>query len=149
MLVQDADVASSTRRRSQGRHQARAHAEETRALLFAWKVCKHVKSNAIVYARDGQTVGVALDRWPRRFRQNRSHEGPTSAERHSRGLRRFFPFPDGVEEIAKAGATAIIQPGGSQRDPEVIAAADRSDWPCSSPESATSATKQSLIPLIV
>jgi phosphoribosylaminoimidazolecarboxamide formyltransferase / IMP cyclohydrolase len=100
--------------------------EETRALLFAWKVCKHVKSNAIVYARDGQTVGVGAGQMSR---VDSAKIGAMKAQLPLNGTvaasDAFFPFPDGVEEIARAGATAIIQPGGSQRDPEVIAAADR------------------------
>jgi phosphoribosylaminoimidazolecarboxamide formyltransferase/IMP cyclohydrolase len=100
--------------------------EETRALLFAWKVCKHVKSNAILYARDGQTVGVGAGQMSR---VDSAKIGAMKAQLPLQGTvaasDAFFPFPDGVEEIAKAGATAIIQPGGSQRDPEVIAAADR------------------------
>jgi phosphoribosylaminoimidazolecarboxamide formyltransferase/IMP cyclohydrolase len=100
--------------------------EETRALLFAWKICKHVKSNAIVYARDGQTVGVGAGQMSR---VDSAKIGAMKAQLPLKGTvaasDAFFPFPDGVEEIAKAGATAIIQPGGSQRDPEVIEAADR------------------------
>jgi phosphoribosylaminoimidazolecarboxamide formyltransferase / IMP cyclohydrolase len=100
--------------------------EETRALLFAWKVCKHVKSNAIVYARDGQTIGVGAGQMSR---VDSAKIGAMKAQLPLKGTvaasDAFFPFPDGVEEIARAGATAIIQPGGSQRDPEVIAAADR------------------------
>ena len=100
--------------------------EETRALLFAWKVCKHVKSNAIVYARDGQTVGVGAGQMSR---VDSAKIGAMKAQLPLKGTvaasDAFFPFPDGVEEISKAGATAIIQPGGSQRDPEVIEAVDR------------------------
>ncbi len=100
--------------------------EEMRALLFGWKVCKHVKSNAIVYARDGQTVGVGAGQMSR---VDAAKIGAMKAQLPLKGTvaasDAFFPFPDGVEEIAKAGATAIIQPGGSQRDPEVIEAADR------------------------
>ena len=100
--------------------------EETRAMIFAWKVCKYVKSNAIVYARDGQTVGVGAGQMSR---VDAAKIGAMKAQLPLKGTvaasDAFFPFPDGVEEIAKAGATAIIQPGGSQRDPEVIAAADR------------------------
>ena len=100
--------------------------EETRALLFAWKVCKHVKSNAIVYARDGQTVGVGAGQMSR---VDAARFGAMKAQLPLKGTvaasDAFFPFPDGVEEIARAGASAIIQPGGSQRDPEVIEAADR------------------------
>jgi phosphoribosylaminoimidazolecarboxamide formyltransferase/IMP cyclohydrolase len=100
--------------------------EETRALLFAWKVCKHVKSNAIVYARDGQVVGVGAGQMSR---VDSAKIGAMKAQLPLKGTvaasDAFFPFPDGVEEIARAGATAIIQPGGSQRDAEVIEAADR------------------------
>ncbi|MGH9492494.1 MAG: bifunctional phosphoribosylaminoimidazolecarboxamide formyltransferase/IMP cyclohydrolase [Terriglobales bacterium] len=101
-------------------------AEEMRALLFAWKVCKHVKSNAIVYARDGQTVGVGAGQMSR---VDSCKLGAMKAVLPLKGTvaasDAFFPFPDGVEEIAKAGATAIIQPGGSVKDQETIAAADR------------------------
>jgi phosphoribosylaminoimidazolecarboxamide formyltransferase / IMP cyclohydrolase len=100
--------------------------EETRALLFAWKVCKHVKSNAIVYARDGQSVGVGAGQMSR---VDSAKFGAMKAQLPLKGTvaasDAFFPFPDGIEEIAKAGATAVIQPGGSQRDAEVIEAADR------------------------
>ena len=100
--------------------------EEMRSLLFAWKVCKHVKSNAIVYARDGQSVGVGAGQMSR---VDSCKIGAMKAILPLQGTvaasDAFFPFPDGVEEIARAGATAIIQPGGSMRDAEVIAAADR------------------------
>jgi phosphoribosylaminoimidazolecarboxamide formyltransferase/IMP cyclohydrolase len=99
--------------------------EEMRALRFAWKVCKHVKSNAILYARDGQSVGVGAGQ------MSRVDSARIGAEKAVLPLKgtvaasdAFFPFPDGVEVIAQAGATAIIQPGGSVRDQEVIAAAD-------------------------
>jgi len=100
--------------------------EEKRALLFAWKVCKHVKSNAIVYARDGQTVGVGAGQMSR---VDSCKVGAMKAVLPLKGTvaasDAFFPFPDGVEEIGKVGATAIIQPGGSVRDQDVIDAADR------------------------
>ncbi len=100
--------------------------EEKSALLFAWKVCKHVKSNAILYSRDGQTVGVGAGQMSR---VDSCRIGAQKAVLPLKGTvaasDAFFPFPDGVEEIAKAGATAIIQPGGSVRDQEVIEAADR------------------------
>ncbi len=99
---------------------------EMRALLFAWKVAKHVKSNAIVYARDGQSVGVGAGQMSR---VDSCKLGAMKAVLPLKGTvaasDAFFPFPDGVEEIARAGATAIIQPGGSVRDQDVIAAADR------------------------
>ena len=100
--------------------------EEKRALLFAWKVSKHVKSNAILYARDGQTVGVGAGQMSR---VDSCKIGAMKAVLPLKGTvaasDAFFPFPDGVEEIAKVGATAIIQPGGSVRDQEVIEAAER------------------------
>jgi phosphoribosylaminoimidazolecarboxamide formyltransferase / IMP cyclohydrolase len=126
MLVQDADMRPLQDADLKVVTQRAPTPEETRALLFAWKVCKHVKSNAIVYARDGQTVGVGAGQMSR---VDSARIGAMKAQLPLQGTvaasDAFFPFPDGVEEIAKAGATAIIQPGGSQRDPEVIAAADR------------------------
>ncbi len=126
MLVQDSDVRPLQDADLKVVTQRPPTPEETRALLFAWKVCKHVKSNAIVYARDGQTVGVGAGQMSR---VDSAKIGAMKAQLPLKGTvaasDAFFPFPDGVEEIAKAGATAIIQPGGSQRDPEVIAAADR------------------------
>jgi phosphoribosylaminoimidazolecarboxamide formyltransferase/IMP cyclohydrolase len=99
---------------------------EVRAMLFAWTVCKHVKSNAIVYAREGQTVGVGAGQMSR---VDSCKIGAMKAVLPLAGTvaasDAFFPFPDGVEEIAAAGATAIIQPGGSVRDQEVIEATDR------------------------
>jgi phosphoribosylaminoimidazolecarboxamide formyltransferase/IMP cyclohydrolase len=126
MLVQDADVRPLQDADLKVVTKRPPTPEETRSLLFAWKVCKHVKSNAIVYARDGQTVGVGAGQMSR---VDSAKIGAMKAQLPLKGTvaasDAFFPFPDGVEEIAKAGATAIIQPGGSQRDPEVIEAADR------------------------
>ncbi len=100
--------------------------EEQRALLFAWRVAKHVKSNAIVYARDGQTVGIGAGQMSRvdaaRFGAQKATLPLAGTVAASDA---FFPFPDGLEVVAETGATAVIQPGGSVRDPEVIAAADR------------------------
>jgi phosphoribosylaminoimidazolecarboxamide formyltransferase / IMP cyclohydrolase len=126
ILLQDADVRPLQDIDLKVVTQRAPTPEEIRALLFAWKVCKHVKSNAIVYARDGQTVGVGAGQMSR---VDSAKIGAMKAQLPLKGTvaasDAFFPFPDGVEEIAKAGATAIIQPGGSQRDAEVIAAADR------------------------
>jgi phosphoribosylaminoimidazolecarboxamide formyltransferase/IMP cyclohydrolase len=101
-------------------------AEELRSLLFAWRVCKHVKSNAIVYARDGQTLGVGAGQMSRvdaaRFGAMKAVLPLKDCVAASDA---FFPFPDGLEAVAAAGATAVIQPGGSVRDEEVIAAADK------------------------
>ena len=99
--------------------------EEIRALLFAWTVCKHTKSNAIVYAREGQTVGVGAGQMSR---VDSVKLGAMRAQLPLAGSvlasDAFFPFRDGVDEAARHGITAIIQPGGSVRDEEVIAAAD-------------------------
>jgi phosphoribosylaminoimidazolecarboxamide formyltransferase/IMP cyclohydrolase len=99
---------------------------EWAALEFAWKVAKHVKSNAIVYARARQTVGVGAGQMSR---VDSVKIGAMKAVLPLAGTvvasDAFFPFPDGVEEAAKHGATVIIQPGGSVKDAEVIAAADR------------------------
>ncbi|HUS18884.1 MAG TPA: bifunctional phosphoribosylaminoimidazolecarboxamide formyltransferase/IMP cyclohydrolase [Terriglobales bacterium] len=126
MLVQDADHHPIAEADLKVVTQRRPTAEEMRALLFAWKICKHVKSNAIVYARDGQSVGVGAGQMSR---VDSTRIGAMKAVLPLAGTvaasDAFFPFPDGVEEIAKAGSTAIIQPGGSVKDPEVIAAADR------------------------
>ncbi len=101
-------------------------AEELRALIFAWRVCKHVKSNAIVYARDGQTVGIGAGQMSR---VDAARFGAMKAVLPLQGTvaasDAFFPFPDGLEAVAAAGATAVIQPGGSVKDQDVIAAADR------------------------
>ena len=126
MLVQDADLHQLKESDLKIVTRRQPTPEEKRALLFAWKVCKHVKSNAILYARDGQTVGVGAGQMSR---VDSCRIGAQKAVLPLKGTvaasDAFFPFPDGVEEIAKAGATAIIQPGGSVRDQEVIEAADR------------------------
>jgi phosphoribosylaminoimidazolecarboxamide formyltransferase/IMP cyclohydrolase len=101
-------------------------AEELRSLLFAWRVAKHVKSNAIVYARDGQTLGVGAGQMSR---VDAARFGAMKAVLPLAGCvaasDAFFPFPDGIETVAEAGATAVIQPGGSVKDQDIIAAADR------------------------
>ena len=126
MLVQDADIRPLTEADLKVVTKRPPTEEEKRALLFGWKVCKHVKSNAILYVRDGQTVGVGAGQMSR---VDSCKIGAMKAQLPLKGTvvasDAFFPFPDGVEEIAKAGATAIIQPGGSVRDQEVIEAADR------------------------
>jgi phosphoribosylaminoimidazolecarboxamide formyltransferase / IMP cyclohydrolase len=99
--------------------------DEWSTMKFAWKVAKHVKSNAIVFAREGATLGVGAGQMSRVdsvkiavMKAQSSLQGSVVASDA------FFPFPDGVEEAAKAGARAVIQPGGSVRDNDVIAAAD-------------------------
>jgi phosphoribosylaminoimidazolecarboxamide formyltransferase / IMP cyclohydrolase len=94
-------------------------------LLFAWRVCKHVKSNAIVFAVDGQAVGIGAGQTSRveavEVAARRAGDRTTGSACASDG---FFPFRDGLDAVVAAGARAVIQPGGSVRDSEVIAAAD-------------------------
>ena len=105
--------------------------EELAALRFAWKVARHVKSNAIVFAREGQTLGIGAGQMSRvdsvRLAVMKASTAGHSLQGSAVGSDAFFPFPDGVEEAAKAGARAVIQPGGSVRDAEVIAAANKLD----------------------
>jgi len=99
---------------------------ERSALEFAWKVVKHIKSNAILYSLDGQTVGVGAGQMSR---VDAARIGASKAVLPLQGTvvasDAFFPFADGVEELAQHGATAVIQPGGSKRDQEVIDAANK------------------------
>ena len=126
LLVQDKDCAKFDMSQLRTVTQRAPTAAELQALLFAWLVAKHVKSNAIVYARDGQTVGIGAGQMSR---VDSVKLGAMKAQLPLAGTvlasDAFFPFPDGVEEAAKVGVTAVIQPGGSVRDPEVIATADR------------------------
>ncbi len=129
-LLQDEDRATATAASLTGVTARPPSSSERDALLFAWKVCKHVKSNAIVYARlqegFGQTVGIGAGQMSRvdaaRFGAMKAALPLASTVAASDA---FFPFADGLEVVANAGATAVIQPGGSVRDSEVIAAADR------------------------
>lgn len=104
-------------------------ATELRALLFAWKACKNVKSNAIVFAREGQTVGIGAGQMSRvdsvKLAVMKAATAGLSLDGSVVASDAFFPFPDGVEEAGKAGATAVIQPGGSVRDTDVVAAANK------------------------
>jgi phosphoribosylaminoimidazolecarboxamide formyltransferase / IMP cyclohydrolase len=130
LLVQDADRCRITDAGLTVVTQRAPTAEERRALLFAWPVAKHVKSNAIVYARCqngyGQTVGIGAGQMSR---VDAARFGAMKAILPLAGTvaasDAFFPFADGLETVAAAGATAVIQPGGSVRDAEVIEAADR------------------------
>ena len=126
LLLQDADTARVTESELKVATWRPPTAEELRSLLFAWRVCKHVKSNAIVYARDGQTLGVGAGQMSR---VDAARFGAMKAVLPLKGCvaasDAYFPFPDGLEAVAAAGATAVIQPGGSVRDQEVIDAADR------------------------
>ena len=130
LLVQDSDHLRITEADLKTVTTRNPTAEELRALLFAWRICKHVKSNAIVYARfsegHGQTVGIGAGQMSRvdaaRFGAMKAVLPLAGSVTASDA---FFPFPDGLETVARAGATAVIQPGGSVRDAEVIEAANK------------------------
>jgi len=126
MLLQDADRGHVTVGELKCVTKRQPTAEELRSLIFAWRVTKHVKSNAIVYARDGQTVGVGAGQMSR---VDAAKFGAMKAALPLAGCvaasDAFFPFADGLETVVAAGATAVIQPGGSVRDAEVIEAADK------------------------
>lgn len=125
MLIQTSDIHKLNREELRVVSRRQPTEEEIRALLFAWTVCKHTKSNAIVYAREGQTVGIGAGQMSR---VDSVKIGAMRAQLPLKGSvlasDAFFPFRDGIDEAAKHGITAVIQPGGSVRDDEVIAAAD-------------------------
>ncbi len=125
-LAQTPDTHRLSRADAQVKTERAPSEEEWAALEFAWKVTKHVKSNAIVYARAGQTVGVGAGQMSR---VDSAKIGAMKAVLPLAGTvvgsDAFFPFPDGIEEIARHGVAAVIQPGGSVRDTEVISAANR------------------------
>jgi phosphoribosylaminoimidazolecarboxamide formyltransferase/IMP cyclohydrolase len=125
-LAQTPDVHRLSRAETQVKTKREPSAEEWSALEFGWKIAKHVKSNAIVYARAGQSVSVGAGQMSR---VDSVKVGAMKAVLPLQGTvlasDAFFPFPDGIEEAARHGITAVIQPGGSVRDEEVIAAADR------------------------
>ncbi len=125
LLVQDWDVAAVDLALCRVATKRSPTPEEIRALDFAWRVAKHVRSNAIVLARPGRTVGIGAGQMSRidavRLARMKAQE-PTAGTVLASDA--FFPFRDGLDEAAQAGITAVVQPGGSVKDPEVIAAAD-------------------------
>jgi phosphoribosylaminoimidazolecarboxamide formyltransferase/IMP cyclohydrolase len=124
-LVQEVDRGRITATALQVVTERQPSQAEVQAMLFAWKVVKHVKSNAIVLVRDGQTVGIGAGQMSR---VDASRMAVLKARSSTVGCvaasDAFFPFRDGLDEVAQAGVRAVIQPGGSVRDPEVIAAAN-------------------------
>jgi phosphoribosylaminoimidazolecarboxamide formyltransferase / IMP cyclohydrolase len=102
--------------------------EQLQDLLFAWRVAKYVKSNAIVFCKNGQTLGVGAGQMSRvdstRIASIKAQNAGLSLTGSVVASDAFFPFRDGIDVLAAAGAKAVIQPGGSMRDAEVIAAAD-------------------------
>jgi phosphoribosylaminoimidazolecarboxamide formyltransferase/IMP cyclohydrolase len=131
LLVQTADHGFITANDIQVVTRRQPGADEMRDLLFAWRVAKYVKSNAIVYCKDGMTVGVGAGQMSRvdsaRIAAIKAENNGLTVAGSVVASDAFFPFRDGLDVLAKAGATAVIQPGGSVRDAEVIAAADEQD----------------------
>ncbi|HEX6742007.1 MAG TPA: bifunctional phosphoribosylaminoimidazolecarboxamide formyltransferase/IMP cyclohydrolase [Sphingomicrobium sp.] len=135
LLVQDRDSGTIGRDQLKCVTKRQPTEQEVADCLFAWTVAKHVKSNAIVYAKDGATAGIGAGQMNRRDSARiAAAKAREAAETHGWSEARtvgsavasdaFFPFADGLLAAAEAGATAVIQPGGSMRDEEVIAAAD-------------------------
>ena len=129
LLVQDQDRTIEDPREARVVTKRAPTAAELRALAFAWRVVKHVKSNAIAFTTDDRTLAIGGGQTSRvepvRGARARAERLGISLRGSALGSDAFFPFPDGLEEALAAGATAVIQPGGSTRDAEVIAAADR------------------------
>jgi phosphoribosylaminoimidazolecarboxamide formyltransferase/IMP cyclohydrolase len=133
LLAQDADRIEETRETMDVPSKVKPTEEQWADLLFAWKVCRHVRSNAIVFAKDGATVGIGAGQMSRvdsvRIAIDKAHAalGEEAHEKLSGSVvasDAFFPFDDGPRTAIDAGAVAFIQPGGSKRDDEVIAATD-------------------------
>ncbi len=128
LLVQSADFAPITEADLKVVTKRAPTAQELGDLLFAWRVAKYVKSNAIVYCKDGMTIGVGAGQMSRvdsaRIAKIKAENAGLAIPGCVVASDAFFPFRDGLDVLAQAGATAVIQPGGSMRDAEVIAAAD-------------------------
>lgn len=127
-LLQEEDTVQEHRDEWMVVTERQPDSEEWKELDFAWKVCKHVKSNAIVFTRDCEIYGVGAGQMSR---VDSVRIAAMKAEQQHRDLKgcvmasdAFFPFRDGIDEAARVGITAVIQPGGSRRDAEVIAAAN-------------------------
>jgi phosphoribosylaminoimidazolecarboxamide formyltransferase / IMP cyclohydrolase len=133
LLVQDPDRVDETRETMTVATQAEPTEAQWRDLLFSWKVCRHVRSNAIVIAKDGATIGIGAGQMSRvdsvriaidKARDARGEEAEGLLAGSSVASDAFYPFPDGPQTAIDAGATAFIQPGGSKRDGEVVGACD-------------------------
>jgi phosphoribosylaminoimidazolecarboxamide formyltransferase / IMP cyclohydrolase len=126
LLIQDADIKGEIAQKTVTKR--RPTRTELKAMLFGWRVVKHVKSNAIVYAKSDRTLGIGAGQMSRidssRIAIWKAKEAELSLKGSAVASDAFFPFPDGLIAAAEAGATCAIQPGGSVRDEEVIAAAN-------------------------
>ena len=125
LLVQERDAHILDRSACQVVTERAPTEQEWTDMLFAWSIAKHVKSNAIVFAKNGTTLGVGAGQMNRvNSTRIAAHHGGEATKGSAVASDAFFPFRDGVDALADAGATAVIQPGGSIRDDEVIAAAN-------------------------
>ena len=128
LLIQDNDLAVTTSADLEVVSNRKPSKDEIDNCLFAWKVCKFVKSNAIVYAKDNQTVGIGAGQMSRidsaQIAASKAVERGFETQGCSMASDAFFPFRDGIDAAAKIGITSVIQPGGSMRDQEVIDAAN-------------------------
>jgi phosphoribosylaminoimidazolecarboxamide formyltransferase/IMP cyclohydrolase len=128
LLVQSSDAKVIERKDLKVATRRQPTDAEWNDLLFAWRVAKFVKSNAIVFCRDGATLGVGAGQMSRvdsvRIAALKAQAAKLSLSGSAVASDAFFPFRDGLDALAQAGAKAVIQPGGSMRDDEVIAAAD-------------------------
>ena len=131
LLVQEADIGALSPKDLKVVSSREPGVKEIQDCLFAWKVCKFVKSNAIVYAKDNQTVGVGAGQMSRidsaQIAASKAKERGFETQGCAMASDAFFPFRDGVDVAASVGITSIIQPGGSIKDDEVIEAANEAD----------------------
>ncbi|MGN6329291.1 MAG: bifunctional phosphoribosylaminoimidazolecarboxamide formyltransferase/IMP cyclohydrolase, partial [Rhodanobacter sp.] len=131
LLMQTSDIREVTRDELKVVTQRAPTPAELADLLFAWRVAKFVKSNAIVYAKHRQTIGIGAGQMSRVYSARIAGIKAADEKLEVRGSvmasDAFFPFRDGIDAAAAAGISAVIQPGGSMRDSEVIAAADEHD----------------------
>ncbi len=128
LLIQDNDIATLSNEDIKIVSEREPSEDEIQNCLFAWKVCKFVKSNAIVYTKDNQTIGIGAGQMSRidsaQIAASKALERGFKTEGCSMASDAFFPFRDGIDAAAKIGITSVIQPGGSMRDQEVIDAAN-------------------------
>ena len=131
LLLQDNDIASLSIEDLQIVSKRKPSEEEIKDCLFAWKVCKYVKSNAIVYTKNNQTIGIGAGQMSRidsaKIAASKAIERGFKTQGCSMASDAFFPFRDGIDAAAEIGITSVIQPGGSMRDQEVIDAANEAD----------------------
>jgi phosphoribosylaminoimidazolecarboxamide formyltransferase/IMP cyclohydrolase len=131
LLVQDRDLDLEDRSAMEVVTERKPTEREWGEMLFAWKVCKHVRSNAIVLSKDLATIGIGAGQMSRvdsvRLAIEKARDAGTDLSGSAVASDAFFPFSDGPQLAVDAGATCIIQPGGSKRDPEVVEAADAAD----------------------